>query len=80
MISKKIAKEHRIILKYADKPGYSSDIECYLKHGGYSMLKKAFELKPEEICEEVLKSGCSWSGRSRISRWNEMEVFRQEIW
>ena len=41
MISKKIAKENRIILKYADKPGYSSDIDCYLKHGGYSMLKKA---------------------------------------
>ena len=78
MISKKIAKEHRIILKYADKPGYSSDIECYLKHGGYSMLKKAFELKPEEICEEVLKSGVRGRGGAGFPS-NEMEVFRQEI-
>ncbi len=45
--------EHRIILKYADEPGYSNDIDCYIKHGGYEMLKKACSMEPEEICKEV---------------------------
>ena len=29
----------------------------FLKVGGYEMLKKSLKLKPEEIGEEVLKSG-----------------------
>ena len=28
-------EEKRIILKHADEPDYTRDIECYLKHGGY---------------------------------------------
>ena len=37
--------ERRIILKYADEPGYTPDIDCYLKHGGYEMLKKYSKLE-----------------------------------
>ena len=33
--------EYRLILKYADEPGYTPDIDCYLRHGGYEALKKA---------------------------------------
>ena len=33
--------ENRLTLKHADQPGYTPDIECYLKHGGYEALKKA---------------------------------------
>ena len=62
MIKKKSPKERRIILKHADDPKYSNKIGCYLKNGGYSMLKKAFKMKPEEIGEEVLKSGVRGRG------------------
>ena len=62
MISKKIAKEKRIILKHADDPNYSNKIGCYLRKGGYKMLEKSLKLKPEEIGEEVLKSGVRGRG------------------
>ncbi|MBT5717751.1 MAG: NADH-quinone oxidoreductase subunit F, partial [Opitutae bacterium] len=62
MIKKKTPQERRIILKNADKPAYSNKLACYLKNDGYSMLKKAFKMKPEEIGEEVLKSGVRGRG------------------
>jgi hypothetical protein len=31
-----MAQEYKLILKYADEPGYTPDIECYLRHGGYA--------------------------------------------
>ena len=49
MIKKNTPQERRIILKHADDPKYSNKIGCYLKNNGYSMLKKAFKMKPEEI-------------------------------
>ena len=36
-----MAQEYKLILKHADEPGYTPDIECYLRHGGYDALKKA---------------------------------------
>ena len=62
MISKKTPKERRIILKNADNPSYSNKISCYIKAGGYEMLKKSLRKKPEEIGEEVLKSGVRGRG------------------
>jgi NADH-quinone oxidoreductase subunit F len=41
-------QEFRLILKNADQPGYSNDLECYLKHGGYEGLKKALAIEPKE--------------------------------
>jgi NADH-quinone oxidoreductase subunit F len=32
-----MAQEYKLILKYADEPGYTPDIECYLRHGGYAI-------------------------------------------
>jgi len=57
-----VKPEKRIILKYADEPNYTQDIDCYLKHGGYEMLKKAFKMKPEEVCAEVMDSGVRGRG------------------
>ena len=37
-------EEKRLILKYTDQPGYTNDIDCYIKHGGYEDLKKAFKM------------------------------------
>ena len=62
MIKKNTPQERRIILKHADDPTYSNNISCYLKNGGYKMLKKAFKMKPEEIGEEVMKSGVRGRG------------------
>ena len=49
-------KEHRVILKHADEPGFTPDIDCYMKHGGYDMLKKAVTMEKKDICDEVKKS------------------------
>ena len=54
--------EKRIILKYADQKGYTPDIACYLKHGGYEVLKKAVKQTPESLCEEVMTSGIRGRG------------------
>jgi NADH-quinone oxidoreductase subunit F len=55
-------QEQRLIFKYLDEPGYSNDIDCYIKHGGYEQLKKAVGMKPEDICAEVLESGVRGRG------------------
>ena len=39
-------EEYRLILKHADEPGYTPDLDCYLKHGGYDGLKKAVAIQP----------------------------------
>ncbi|MDX2110960.1 MAG: NADH-quinone oxidoreductase subunit NuoF [Verrucomicrobiota bacterium] len=54
--------EHRVILKYADQPGYTNTIDCYLQHGGYEALKKAVAMKPEEVGKEVEVSGLRGRG------------------
>jgi NADH-quinone oxidoreductase subunit F len=71
--------EYRLILKYADQPGYTPDIDCYLRHGGYEMLKKAlaFQIKEfpggkkmspqEQIRDEVFKSGLRGRGGAGFS-------------
>ncbi len=42
-------QEYRLILKNVDRPGYSPDLECYLRHGGYETLKKALALPPKDL-------------------------------
>jgi NADH-quinone oxidoreductase subunit F len=71
--------EYKLILKYADEPGYTPDLECYLKHGGYEVLKKALALQPkdlpdgkkmspqEQIRDDVLKSGLRGRGGAGFS-------------
>ena len=44
-----MAAEYRLILKYADEPGYSPDLECYLRHGGYEALKRALAIAPKSL-------------------------------
>lgn len=38
------------------------DIEDYIAHGGYEALKKAFEMPPEKVVEEVKNSGLRGRG------------------
>jgi len=72
-------QEHRLILKYADQPGYTPDIDCYLRHDGYEMLRKVFALHPkdlpdgkkmspqEQVRDEVMKSGLRGRGGAGFS-------------
>ncbi len=55
-------EERRIIFKHIDEPGYGNDLDCYLRHGGYEILRKALQKKPEEIIDEVKKSGLRGRG------------------
>jgi NADH-quinone oxidoreductase subunit F len=49
--------EHRLILKHIDAPGYTPDIECYLRHGGYETLKKALAIQPKAMPDGKVLSG-----------------------
>ena len=72
-------EEYRLILKHADEAGYSNDIACYVKHGGYKALKKVLSMKrrrvagkgmisPQEwLREEVKKSGLRGRGGAGFS-------------
>jgi NADH-quinone oxidoreductase subunit F len=42
-------EQFRLILKHLDSSGYTNDIECYLRHGGYEGLKKALALAPKDL-------------------------------
>ena len=71
--------EYRLILKHTDQPGYTPDLECYLRHGGYEVLRKALTLPvrtlpdgktqtgPEQIRDEVMKSGLRGRGGAGFS-------------
>jgi NADH-quinone oxidoreductase subunit F len=55
-------RERRIIFKNIDRPGWTNDIECYLRDGGYEDLKKAFTMQPQQIVNEVKVSGLRGRG------------------
>ncbi|MCC6415130.1 MAG: NADH-quinone oxidoreductase subunit NuoF [Opitutaceae bacterium] len=55
-------EQRRLIFQHIDEAGYSNDIGCYLRHGGYEILKKAVAQKPEDLREEVKKSGLRGRG------------------
>ena len=61
------AVERPLIYANLRKPGYSIDIDCYIKHGGYEALKKAVAMKPDEVCKEVEISGLRGRGGDRKS-------------
>ena len=72
-------REYRLILKHVDQPGYTRDLDCYVKHGGYKTLKAALKMKPrkledggsmtprEQILEEVKLSGLRGRGGAGFS-------------
>jgi NADH-quinone oxidoreductase subunit F len=45
-----------MILRHTDDPDYTPDIGCYMRHGGYQELRKAFAMRPSNIRDEVKKS------------------------
>src|ERR1700721_2272832 len=79
MESQAMPQEYKLILKYADEPGYTPDIDCYMRHGGYVDLKKALAIHPkdlpdgkkmspqEQIREDVKVSGLRGRGGAGFS-------------
>jgi NADH-quinone oxidoreductase subunit F len=55
-------RERRIVFKNIDREGWTIDIDCYLKDGGYEELKKALTMQPQEIVSEVKASGVRGRG------------------
>jgi NADH-quinone oxidoreductase subunit F len=73
-----MAQEYRLIFKNIDVPGYTTDIDCYMRHGGYESLKKALAIAPkvagdktispqEQIREDVKVSGLRGRGGAGFS-------------
>src|ERR1035441_1129815 len=72
-------QEYRQILKYADQPGYTPDLDCYLRNGGYEVLKTVLRLTPqtfpngktlsgpEQLRQEVMISGLRGRGGAGFS-------------
>jgi NADH-quinone oxidoreductase subunit F len=72
-------QEYRLILEQIDQPGYTPDIECYLRHGGYEPLKKVLAWTPktladgktqspqEQLRDEVKQSGLRGRGGAGFS-------------
>jgi NADH-quinone oxidoreductase subunit F len=55
-------QQRRIIFKHIYEPGYTNDLACYVRHGGYEMLKKSITLQPASIIDEVKRSGLRGRG------------------
>jgi NADH-quinone oxidoreductase subunit F len=55
-------KNRRLLLEHVDVPGIEG-IDVYVKHGGYASLEKALKkMSPDEVVEEVKKSGLRGRG------------------
>ena len=57
--------EHRLVFKNIGREGWTTDIDCYLRDGGYEQLRKAVTMSREQIVNEVKTSGLR--GRGRIA-------------
>ena len=59
--------EKRLIFANIDQPGYTVDIDCYLRYGGYRELKKALTMKGPDIVAEVKASALRGRGGAGFS-------------
>jgi NADH-quinone oxidoreductase subunit F len=71
--------QYRLILKHIDAPGFTPDLECCLRNGGYESLKKALAIQPktladgkvqspqEQVRQEVMVSGLRGRGGAGFS-------------
>jgi NADH-quinone oxidoreductase subunit F len=54
--------EQRIVFKNVGRADWTTDIDCYLREGGYEDLRKAVTMTREEIVNEVKTSGLRGRG------------------
>ena len=60
-------QQRRLIFAHIDEPGYTKDLACYLQHGGYEVMKRAFARPPAELIDELKKSGLRGRGGAGFS-------------
>ena len=67
-------QEYKLLLKHADEAGYTIDLECYERHGGYAALRQALAMKatgettPQaQVRKSVLDSGLRGRGGAGFS-------------
>ena len=67
-------QEYKLLLKHADADGYSNDLECYERHGGYAALRQALAIAPAgdttpqaQLRKRVLDSGLRGRGGAGFS-------------
>src|SRR3989449_4059853 len=54
--------EHRLIFKNIGRTDWTTDIDCYLRDGGYEQLKQALTMSRTEIVDKVKNSGLRGRG------------------
>src|SRR5437667_9884237 len=65
--------ERRLVYKNIGRPSWTTDIDCYLREGGYEQLKQALTLSRDEIVNKVKNSGLRGRGGAGFScglRWS----------
>jgi len=60
-------REHRLIFKNIGRPDWTTDIDCYLRDGGYEQLKQALTLSRADIVNKVKNSGLRGRGGAGFS-------------
>lgn len=59
--------ERRLVYKNIGRPGWTTDIDCYLRDGGYEQLKQALTLSRADIINKVKNSGLRGRGGAGFS-------------
>ena len=59
--------EHRLIYKNIGRADWTTDIDCYLRDGGYEQLKQALNIPRSDIINKVKNSGLRGRGGAGFS-------------
>jgi NADH-quinone oxidoreductase subunit F len=59
--------ERRLVYKNIGRPDWTTDIDCYLRDGGYEQLKQALALSRSDIVNKVKNSGLRGRGGAGFS-------------
>jgi len=59
--------EHRLIFKNIGRPDWTTDVDCYLRDGGYEQLKQALSMSRGDIVNKVKNSGLRGRGGAGFS-------------
>jgi NADH-quinone oxidoreductase subunit F len=59
--------EHRLVFKNIGREDWTTDIDCYLRNGGYEELKQALTMSRSEIIDKVKNSGLRGRGGAGFS-------------
>ena len=73
--------EHRLIFKNIGRTDWTTDIECYLRDGGYEQLKQALTMSRSDIVNEVKNSGLRGRGGAGFScglKWSFVDRTKSE--